>query len=165
MGAGLIAGRVYAPNGSRASGAYVRIMKVEGDSGLIPIRGIGHYNTADATTDSNGKFDIPFTWSSADIADAIIPVDVRLVSYVDRAIGGGSEVLYGKAVRTRGFLIKDIFAQAGTALNTFQGIDDLAWFAVDLSESVKHFSKVAPIKVNMMSPENFAIIGGVYIQL
>src|SRR5438105_661327 len=90
MNNGLVTGTIFYPSGKRASNVIVNLTSVLFGSGPIPISGTKHseggfsWRSTDATTDSNGRFTVPFFWSGAEFASDISTITINLVAFNNR---------------------------------------------------------------------------------
>jgi hypothetical protein len=138
MNKGIVVGQVFSSAGRPAARVRVRIRRIEHSMGPMYFKGNGEYSVAEALTDSNGKFAIPFLWEASDIAHNHQGFQNGFTITVVAFDDGTGPVLTAKAV-IRGQLHMDIsslkFSTPGASKR------DLNAFSPGLASIVKTFLK------------------------
>lgn len=163
MGAGLIIGNVFSKKGSRLSNVDIRLIKIQGmGMGEIGFSGekMTYNGMATAKTNGRGYFHLPFTWSGAEIGEAIGTSSTLDISiYAFKAVrSGNTEMNYGRGGLIKGFLLRDVLAVGAVNPAPLQSIPDLLGFAKDAIESLRKLKSLPMFKSELASTESWLII-------
>lgn len=167
MNKGLVVGTVLDGNGKAVDDAEVWLGRVTTGGGLLYIGGQGKKYFS---TDSKGKYGIPFPWSGADIGDVMNSLSLLVVAIKERRDGNTTFVRVGR-VSVKGYLFKDINALLGVPLSDpAQAFKDrnapaLADFAKDMIESYRKFADYPIYKTGLATNESWMILAGANIYI
>ena len=165
---GLLIGYVTSRKGSPISGAEVFLISMTGSAtgSEIETKGekSGFKRWPIATTNSRGYFELAFTWSGAEIGEAIgTSGKLWLRVMAQKNIGNErASTSYGTRELFPGFLIKDMLGQAGLTTSPFGSLPDLLSFAKDLIESYRKIKSHPIWKLDMMSSESWLVLSAGY---
>lgn len=167
MNKGLVVGTVLDSDGKAVGDAEVCIGRVTTGGGLLYI---GGQEKKMFSTDSKGKYGIPFPWSGADIGDVMNSLSLMMVAFKERREGNTTFVRVGRN-SVKGYLFKDINALLGVPLSDpAQAVKDrdalaLMDFAKDMIESYRKFSDYPIYKTAMATNESWMILAGANIYI
>lgn len=168
MNKGLIVGTVRKSNNETVSDAEVYIGRITTGGGLLYI---GGQEKAHFSTNSKGKYGIPFPWSGAQIGDVMTSLSILVVALKEHSLGHNHTYVQVGRTTVKGYLVKDINALLGVPLtDSAQAVKDrdapaLMDFAKDLIESYRKFSDYPFYKTAMATTESWMILAGADIYI
>jgi hypothetical protein len=169
MNKGLVVGKVMRSNGEAVEDAEVWIGRVMTGGGLLYINGQDRMKFA-TSTDSKGKYGLPFPWNGADIGDVMNSLSILVVAAKDLRTGN-NDYSQGGRITVKGYLVKDIKGLMGVAVSDpAQAVKDgdaaaLIEFGKDMIQSYRKFADYPIYKTGLSTTENWMILAGANIYL
>jgi hypothetical protein len=175
MNMGLVAGYLLQPDSDKIQkDSLVQLTWIQGDVGKIGFTGEQGKNRAYTTTDSRGRFIIPFGWSGAEIGSGILNIQMALYAELTHQEEGTTEAgghwtsvtpIALARVFTKGYVIENVSARFGLTAPDLQSAPGLLGFAKDLIEAYRKIKAVPIPNVGWTSSEAMLMVGAVTIQL